>query len=63
MDKVRHFQGEGRQAHYPTPAIERIPCVCAQGQRFLPHGRSMEVWVYRNATWPTARGSTAAAGR
>ena len=35
MDKVRHFLGEGRQAHYPTPAIERIPCVCAQGIKLI----------------------------
>jgi two-component system LytT family response regulator len=35
MDKVRHFLGEGRPAHYPTPAIERIPCVCAQGIKLV----------------------------
>jgi two-component system LytT family response regulator len=35
VEKVRHFLGEGRQPSYRGPAITRIPCVCAQGVRFV----------------------------
>jgi len=35
LHKVRQFLGEGRQAHYPTPAIERIPCVSSQGIKLV----------------------------
>ena len=35
MDKVRHFLGEGGPNRFPTPAIERIPCVCAQGIKLV----------------------------
>ncbi|MDR3670927.1 MAG: two-component system response regulator BtsR [Holophaga sp.] len=35
VEKIRHFVGEGRQPSYRTPAITRIPCVCAQGVRFV----------------------------
>ena len=31
VDKVRRYLGEGRRPVYQSPAIERIPCVCAQG--------------------------------
>jgi two-component system LytT family response regulator len=35
LEKIRRYLGEGRQPTYRGPAITRIPCVCAQGVRFV----------------------------
>jgi two-component system LytT family response regulator len=35
VEKIRRYLGEGRQPQYRGPAITRIPCVCAQGVRFV----------------------------
>jgi two-component system LytT family response regulator len=35
VDKLRRFLGEGQRASYRSPAIDRIPCVCAQGIKLV----------------------------
>lgn len=35
LEKIRRYLGDGRQPAYRGPAITRIPCVCAQGVRFV----------------------------
>jgi two-component system LytT family response regulator len=38
VEKVRRYIGEGRRPDYQSPALERIPCVCAQGIKLVPTG-------------------------
>jgi len=35
IGKIRHYLGEGGKPVYLSPAIERIPCVCAQGTKLV----------------------------
>jgi len=51
VEKVRRYLGEGRKPVFLSPAIERIPCVCAQGTKLVAAGevefvRSSETGVH-----------------
>jgi two-component system, LytTR family, response regulator len=44
VGKVRRYLGEGHRPSYRSPAIERIPCVCAQGTKLVDAAEVEFVW-------------------